>query len=123
MLAIWVGIKPQRDMYQKDLNMEKIKKLIALTAVMTLFAGQVQGQDQGQDCCNDCSEAYQDCGNASYLSAALPIGAIAVAAIIIATTNRNHHHHSSSSSSRSSCTSSHSHCHSSSSSSSSCSSF
>ena len=90
--------------------MKKIKKLIALTAVMTLFAGQVQGQEYF----DDSSEAYQDSGNASYLSAALPIGAIAVAAIIIATTNRNHHHHSSSrnnnsGSSSSSSSSSHSH--------------
>jgi hypothetical protein len=102
--------------------MERIKKLIALTAAMTLFIGQVQGQDpeQSQECCNDCSCAYEDCGNASYLSAALPIGAIAVAAIIIATTNRRHHHHSSSSSSISSSSSSSHFSHSSSSSSSSC---
>lgn len=83
--------------------MQKIKKLIALTTVMALFAGQVQGQTIVQDdsyCCD--AEAYCDSGCASYLSAALPIGALAIAAIIIATTNRHHHHHSSSSSSSSS---------------------
>lgn len=86
--------------------MEKIKKLIALTAVMTLFASQIQAQDNG-----DSSAAYYDSGRASYLSAALPIGALAVAAIIIATTDRHHHHGSSSSSSGSSSSHSHSHSH------------
>lgn len=77
--------------------MKKIKKLIILTTAMALLAGQVQGQGQDSACCDDSSAAYEDCENASYLSAALPIGAIAVAAIIIATTNRHHHHGSSSS--------------------------
>lgn len=83
--------------------MKKIKKLIALTAVMTLFASQVQSQDYAQDAqgqeLDESSAAYSDSGSASYLSAALPIGALAVAAIIIATTNRNNHSSSSSSSS------------------------
>jgi hypothetical protein len=80
--------------------MEKIKRLIALTAVMTLFATQVQGQEYyDEGCAESCGDAYCDSGTASYMSAALPIGALAVAAIIIATTNRHHHHSSSSSSS------------------------
>jgi len=78
--------------------MEKMKKLIAMTAVFALFSGQVQGQE----CTDDSScEAYCDSGCASYMSAALPIGALAVAAIIIATTDRHHHHHSGSYSSSS----------------------
>jgi len=93
--------------------MKKIKNLIALTALMVVCAVQVQGQEYYDE---GCGEAYCDSGSASYMSAALPIGALAVAAIIIATTNRHHHHSSSSSSS---CrNSSSSHCHSSSSSSS-----
>lgn len=88
-----LGLKAQRDTYQKELNMQKLKKFIALTAVMTLFAGQVQGQGQGPGYYDDTSAAYEDGTDSSYLSAALPIGALVVAAIIIATTNRHHHHH------------------------------
>lgn len=76
--------------------MKKTKRMIALTAVLALFAGQIQGQTYVDDGSGD---AYNDSGYASYMSAALPIGALAVAAIIIATTNRHHHHSSSSSSS------------------------
>lgn len=80
--------------------MKKMNRIIALTTVMAMFAGQAhcQCQDYADDGCGD---AYCDSGYASYMSAALPIGALAVAAIIIATTNRHHHHHSSSSSSSS----------------------
>lgn len=88
--------------------MKRLKKLIALTAVMTLFAGQVQGQ--GDVYYGDAGAAYEDSSD-NYLSVALPVGALVVAAIIIATTNRHHHHHSSgsASSSSSSTTSTHSH--------------
>lgn len=80
--------------------MKKMKRIIALTTVLALFAGQIQGQDCAPDCEEECcGDAYCDSGYASYMSAALPIGALAVAAIIIATTNRQHHHSSSSSSS------------------------
>lgn len=96
--------KPQRDTYQKDLNMKKMKNLIALTTVMALCFGQVQGQEP--EYVDDCSAAYCDCGKASYMSALLPIGALVVAAILIATTNRHHHHHSSGSDSSSSSSSS-----------------
>lgn len=91
--------------------MKKIKKLIALTAVLALFSSHVQGQQY--ETMPDDSAAYNDSGRASYLSAALPIGALVVAAIIIATTNNNHHHHSSSSSGgrNSSSSSSNSHSH------------
>lgn len=81
--------------------MDKIKKLIALTAVLSLFAGQVQAQEPEYYEDEQPCAAYNDCEKCSYLSAALPIGALAVAAVIIATTNRHHHHHSSSSSSSS----------------------
>ena len=91
--------------------MDKIKKMIALTAVLSLFASQVQAQAQESYEEEPCA-AYCDSESCSYLSAALPIGALAVAAVIIATTNRHHHHHSSSSNSSSSS----SHVHSSSSS-------
>ncbi len=65
--------------------MKKLKKMIALTVILASFGSQIQAQDfQG--------EGYEDSRNASYLSAALPIGALAVAAILIATTNRGHHH-------------------------------
>jgi hypothetical protein len=94
-------IKPQRDMHQKDENdMKKMKKLIALIATLTLFASQVQAQEDLAPPAMDDSEAYYDSGRASYLSAALPIGALAVAAIIIATTDHHHHHSSSSSTTR-----------------------
>lgn len=91
--------------------MNIFKKLISLTAVLALCASQVQAQEY----CDDCSPAYCDSEKASYLSAALPIGALVVAAIIIATTDRHHHHHSSSntcgSGNGNSCSSSHfSHC-------------
>lgn len=80
--------------------MNKIKKIIALTTAITLLASQIQSQEMtGYD------EAYSESSDASYLSAALPIGALAVAAIIIATTH--HHHHHTSSSSTSTGTSSH----------------
>ncbi len=84
---------PQRDTYQKELNMKNLRNLIALTTVMALCAGQVQGQEP--EYVDDSSAAYYDSGRASYMSALLPIGALVVAAIIIATTNRHHHHHSS----------------------------
>jgi len=83
--------------------MKKLNKLMALTAAMALFAGQVQGQDYY----DDTSAAYDDSGRASTLSALLPLGALAAAAIIIAVTDRNSHHHSSSSSN----SGSHSHSH------------
>lgn len=83
--------KPQRDTYQKDLNMKKIRNLVALTTVMALCFGQVQGQDPQY--VDDSSGAYYDSGRASYMSALLPIGALVVAAVLIATTNRHHHHH------------------------------
>lgn len=76
--------------------MKNMKRIIAWTSVMVLCAGQVQSQTYVDDGSGD---AYSDSGYASYMSAALPIGALAVAAIIIATTNRHHHHSSSSSSS------------------------
>lgn len=46
--------------------------------------------------CNN-PPAYCDSCCSSYLSAAIPIGALVVAGIIIATTDRHHHHGSSSS--------------------------
>lgn len=117
-----VSIKPQPINIKRMLIMNYIRKLIAMTAVMSLCATQIQAQDYCQPCetpCEaPCGDAYCDSGCASYLSAALPIGALVVAAIIIATTNRHHHHSSSSCSS-----SSFSHCDSGSSSSFSCSSF
>lgn len=69
--------------------MKTFRKFTALLALMALCAGQAHGQDFQE------GAAYEDSENASYLSAALPIGALAVAAIIIATTNRHHHHSSS----------------------------
>ncbi len=83
--------------------MQRIKKLVALTALMSLFAGQVQGQTPAY--CDEPCAAYEDGCDSSYLSAALPIGALVVAAIIIATTNRHHHHHHSSHNSNTSTTS------------------
>jgi hypothetical protein len=86
--------------------MKRLKKLIALTAVMTLFAGQVQGQ--GDVYYGDAGAAYEDSSD-NYLSVALPVGALVVAAIIIATTNRHHHHHSSPSSATTTTTTTHAH--------------
>lgn len=94
--------------------MKNIKKLVALTSIMALCAGQVQGQECDTTVCDD-SAAYCDCDPGSYWSAAIPIGAIAIAAIIIATTSHHHHHHHSSSggdpSSSSSSSSISSHCY------------
>src|SRR5262245_42339896 len=84
--------------------MKKMKKIFALTAAFAMFSSQMQAQtnycepqycNEPQYCCQDDCQEYCDSGRASYLSAALPIGALVVAAIIIATTTR--HHHSSSS--------------------------
>lgn len=101
--------------------MKTTKNLVAIATLMAMCINQVQGQEYYDettpepsnveaaasveaDCIEaDCGEAYCDSGCASYMSAALPIGALAVAAIIIATTNNRHHHrHSSSSNSSSS---------------------
>ncbi len=87
--------------------MKKMQKLIALTAVMALCAGQAQGQDYYDD---NTSAAYSDSGRASIMSVALPVTALVVAAVLIATTDNHHHHHGRSSSSSSS-SSSHSHSH------------
>lgn len=77
--------------------MKKLNKLIALTSLLALFTGQLQGQEyQG-----DPSVGYAESNQASYLAAALPIGAIVVAAVLIATTDRHHSHGSSGSSSSS----------------------
>jgi hypothetical protein len=100
--------------------MERIKKLIALTAAIAMFTSQLHAEEaekapeKGTDCCEETCCAYEDSGNAALWSAALPIGAIVVAAIIIATTHRHHHH---SKTSVTSSITSHSHSHSSSSSS------
>lgn len=79
--------------------MKKTKLILALTAVMAMLGSQAQAQD----CCAPCAPtpcvescecpAYCDSGCASYMSAALPIGALAIAAVIIATTGSSHHHH------------------------------
>jgi|GEM_PF-2980239 len=73
--------------------MHKIKKFIALATLVTLFGTALQAQDEVINV--EDSAAYYDGGRASYLSAALPVGALAAAAIIIATTNRHHHSNSS----------------------------
>jgi hypothetical protein len=85
--------------------MKKLNKLVALTSVLALLTGQVQGQEYQEY--QDTSSAYTESGEASYMSALLPIGALIVAGVIIATTDRHHHHGSGSSSSSSS--SSHGH--------------
>ena len=91
-----------------------MKHIMALVAVMAMFANVAQAQQ----CCPpvvdscDCEcPAYCDSGCASYMSAALPIGALAIAAIIIATTDNHHHHHSRGSGKHSSSSSSSSHAH------------
>lgn len=84
--------------------MKKLNKLIALTSMLAMLTSQVQAQEFY----DDNSDAYNESGTASYMSAILPISALVVAGIIIATTNRHHHHHSGSSSSSSSSHSSHS---------------
>lgn len=69
--------------------MRKIKHLLSLTLAFAMLAGQAQAQpiDEYQT-----SNAYDDSSN-GYLSAAIPLGALVIAAVLIATTN-NHHHHS-----------------------------
>lgn len=76
--------------------MGKLRNFIALTALMSLCISQVQCQGYDNTVVEE-SPAYSDSEKSSYLSAAIPIGALVVVAIIIATTS-NHHHHSSSSS-------------------------
>jgi multidrug efflux pump subunit AcrB len=71
--------------------MKKMQRLIALTTVMALLAGQVQGQPDGVYY-EDTGAAYDNGQSASYMSVWLPIGALAIAAVLIATTNRGHHH-------------------------------
>ncbi len=89
--------------------MKKMKKLLALTTAMTLFASQVQAQGQPDQCCESSCVAYDDCEQSSYMSALIPLGALAIAAVLIATTDRHHHH--SSSNNKHHCSSSHFHSH------------
>lgn len=83
-----------------------MKHMLVLTTMMAMFAGQVQAQCQQEPCCDEPALAYCESEQASYMSALIPLGAVAIAAILIATTDR-HHHHSSSNGSHS-----HSHSHS-----------
>lgn len=69
-----------------------MKRFTALTLSMVMIAGQVQAQAQCEECCG---KAYWDSETAVYIAAAVPIGAIVIAAIIIACTHGNHHHSSS----------------------------
>lgn len=94
--------------------MKKIKYVWALTVVMAMLGTQAQAQDP----VTTDGSAYNDSSNASYMSAALPLGALAIAAVIIATTGSSHHHHGHHHSGSSSSSSSHAHFSSSSSSSS-----
>lgn len=70
--------------------MKKMKFVWALAAIMALST-QVQA-DTSVPVATDTS-AYNDSNSASYMSAALPLGALAIAAVIIATTGSSHHHH------------------------------
>lgn len=88
--------------------MKKIQKLLALTAMMSIFAGQVQAQAQGEYF-ESSPVAYDDGMDSSYTSIIFPALGLAAAAVLIATTNRHHGHGSSSSSGSHS---SHSHYHS-----------
>lgn len=89
--------------------MKKMKHLFALSLAMAMFTAQVQAQPEPYY--EDSSAAYSDGEQASYMSALIPLGALAIAAILIATTDNHHHssskhHHGSSSSS---CSHYHSH--------------
>jgi len=86
--------------------MKQMKKLVALSALMTLFAGQVQGQDTPYY--TDNGAAYEQSESASRYSIIAPVLAAAVIGVIIIGANRGHGHHSSYSDSYSS-SSSHSH--------------
>lgn len=68
--------------------MKNMKRLTALTLSMVMIAGQIQGQDRNESAGN----AYWDSETAAYVAAAVPIGAVVIAAIIIACTRGNHHH-------------------------------
>ena len=77
--------------------MKKMKYLMTLVAMSAMLTNAAQAQNSCAPVVNNCDSecpAYCDSGCASYMSAALPIGALAVAAIIIATTD-NHHHYKS----------------------------
>lgn len=89
--------------------MKNMKKLVFLTAVSALCAGQVQAQNDSCYYTDACAPAYCESEDSCCWSAAIPLGALAVAAILIATTDHGHHH---SSSHRSGSSSSHSHSHS-----------
>jgi hypothetical protein len=84
--------------------MKKIKKAIALTAMMAMLASPAYSQETPSE-----SAAYFESSEASKMSLLLPVGALVVAGVIIATTNRGHHGSSSSSSSDASSSHSHSH--------------
>ena len=70
--------------------MKKLNKLVALTSVLALLTGQVHSQEYVEY--QDTTSAYSESGEASYMSALLPVGALIVAGVIIATTDRHHHH-------------------------------
>ena len=57
---------------------------------MVMIAGHVQGQEWNEE---GTGNAYWDSETATYIAAAVPIGAIIITAIAIACT-RGHHHHS-----------------------------
>lgn len=92
--------------------MKNLKTFVLLIASMAMCAGQIQAQDNCSYYADaDSACAYEESECSSYWSAAIPLGALALAAVLIATSNNGGHH----SSSRSSCSNHHSHSHSSSS--------
>lgn len=70
--------------------MKTVKKLIALTMVISLFGGQIHSQEYQEY--ENSGTAYCDSENASYSSATLAVGVVVVAAIVIAATTRHHDH-------------------------------
>lgn len=74
--------------------MKKFKSMIGFVLAASLFTCQAQAQDYYDYGVEPQSPAYEQSSEASVVSVALPLGALAVAAILIASTSR---HHSSSS--------------------------
>lgn len=69
--------------------MIKLNQVIALTMMMTLLFAPVRGEEYCDECCG---EAYSSSFKVAYWVAAIPIGALVIAAIVIACNKGNHQH-------------------------------
>lgn len=79
--------------------MKKIQNFFALTATLAMLASSAYGQDYYNDDIEP--YAYEDSGNASEMSALIPIGILVAVGLGIAFSHHGHHHNHRGSSSHS----------------------